>query len=529
MSRSTNRPGGKKAFFAIFPLRRFGPIAFCCAIIVWLTCACAVERAEAGGQLELTVLDAETGKPVPCRIHLTGPRDNARKIPGAPFWHDHCAIPGKVLLKLPNGDYEFVIERGLEYLWRKGNFTIENHADDSHSVELRRFVDMSSYGWFSGDLDVRRPAADMELLIEADDLHVAEVITWQNDKHSWGKKPPAQPLVRFDGDRCYHLLAGALTRSGTEVLLLNSPTLPADPPGRDDRRPLMIFLLQARESADVWIDASRPYWWDLPVLAATGQIDSVQVAGGNIRRADTINHESGGRPRDRLRYPDPRGNARWAQHIYYQLLECGLRVPPSAGSGSGDSPNPIGYNRAYVHVDGEFTYEKWWEGLRAGRVVVTNGPLLRPSVNGKLPGHMFRAAEGAEFELEIGLTLSTCDPISYLEIVKNGQVEHSVSFDQYAKKGRLPSLKFTASGWFLVRAVTDRPDTYRFAMTGPYYVEIGGKRRISRSAVQFFIDWIGELAGRDEPADSPAKRETLEWRRQALDYWKKLLSRANAD
>ncbi|NLF10069.1 MAG: CehA/McbA family metallohydrolase, partial [Pirellulaceae bacterium] len=257
--------------------------------------------------------------------------------------------------------------------------------------------------------------------------------------------------------------------------------------------------------------------------------DSIQVAGGNIRREETIKHESDGRPRDRLRYPDPWGNARWGQHIYYQLLEAGLRVPPTAGSGSGEAPNPIGYNRVYVRLDGEFSGEKWWEGLRAGRVFVTNGPLLKPSVNGQLPGHVFRGDEGSTIELEIGLTFSTRDPISYLEIVKNGQVEHSIPFAQYAKGGRLPDLKFDASGWFLVRAVTDLPNTYRFAMTGPYYVEIGGKPRISRAAVQFFIDWVYQRAAAIEIADPQQKREVLDWHRRARDFWRELLSRANAD
>lgn len=491
--------------------------------------ALAGQRLPAAGQLELIVVDKDTGRPIPCRMHLTGPKKNIRKVPKAPFWHDHCAIPGKVLLKLPNGNYEFVLERGLEYLWRKGHFTIEHLADDSKRVELRRFVDMSADGWWSGDLDVRRRTRDIELLMEADDLHVAEVITWRNDKNEWKNKPPEKPLVCFDENRYYHLLAGVLTRSGTELLLLNSPTLLNPPGGKGEYPPMMNFLLKAREAADIWIDANRPYWWDLPMLVATGQIDSIEVAGGNIHRNRAINHESGGRPRDRMRYPDPWGNARWAQHIYFQLLECGLRIPPTAGSGSGQSPNPVGYNRVYVHVEGPLSYEKWWDGLRAGRVFVTNGPLLKPSIRGKLPGHVFRAEEGAELELEIGLTFSTRDPISYLEIIKNGRVEHSVPFDKYSKGGRLPNVTFDRSGWFLIRAVTDLPKTYRFAMTGPYYVEIGRQRRISRDAVQFFIDWVYERARRIDLTDPRQKREVLQWHRQARDFWKELFTRANAE
>ena len=62
--------------------------------------------------------------------------------------------------------------------------------------------------------------------------------------------------------------------------------------------------------------------------------------------------------------------------MYFKLLDCGLRIPPTAGSGSGVSPNPAGYNRVYVHLDGSFDYQQWWKSLKAGQVVVTNGPLL---------------------------------------------------------------------------------------------------------------------------------------------------------
>jgi len=488
----------------------------------------------AQGQLELTIIDKDTGKPIACRMHLIDPKKRPRKAGRLPFWHDHFVVPGKVLLKLPVGNYQFVLERGPEYLDRSGYFTINHFADDSKQVELRRFVDMSADGWWSGDLDVRRPASDIELLMEADDLHVVEVIGWRNDKKSSGNSPVKNPpwkdmLVRFDGDRYYHLLGGASVRPGTELLLFHLTERPKMPGAKSEYPPAVKFLLDAREKSDIWVDASKPFWWDLPMLVAAGQIDSIGIAHSHICRDTVIPNEAGGRPRDRVRYPNPWGNAQWSQHIYFQLLECGLRIPPTAGSGSGKSPNPVGYNRVYVHVEGALTYEKWWEELRAGRVFITNGPLLKPSVEGELPGHVFQAEEGSTLELEIGLTLSTRKPISYLEIMKNGKVEHSIPFDIYAKSGRLPKLTFDQSGWFLVRAVTDLPKTYRFAMTGPYFVEIGYQRRISKRAAQFFLDWVYERARQIKLADEQQRREVLQWHRQARDFWQNVVSKANAE
>ena len=63
----------------------------------------------ATGQLELTVVDKDTGKPVACRMHLAGPNSNKpRRADKVPFWHDHFVLPGKMLLKLPLGNYTFV-------------------------------------------------------------------------------------------------------------------------------------------------------------------------------------------------------------------------------------------------------------------------------------------------------------------------------------------------------------------------------------------------------------------------------------
>jgi hypothetical protein len=262
---------------------------------------------------------------------------------------------------------------------------------------------------------------------------------------------------------------------------------------------------------------------------AAGQIDSIELAHSNICRDKTINDEGEGKPRDRKRYPSYNGNAEWSQEIYFRLLECGLRIPPSAGSGSGEAPNPVGYNRAYVHVDGPLSYEKWWQSLHAGQVFITNGPLMKPSVEGELPGHVFQAKAGSKVELEAALTFSTRDPITYLEIIKNGRVEHEVRFDEYSKTGKLPKLQFDRSGWFLIRAVTNTPKTYRFAMTGPYYVEIGYQPRISRSAALFFLDWVYERAKQIKLADPEQQKEVLQWHRQARDFWQDLLSKANAE
>jgi len=80
----------------------------------------------------------------------------------------------------------------------------------------------------------------------------------------------------------------------------------------------------------------------------------------------------------------------------------------------------------------------------------------------------------------------------------------------------------------LVRAVTGNPKTYRFASTGPWYVEIGD-RRISRKAAQFFFDWVYERARRIELPAGEQRDAVLKYHRAARDYWQQLLNEANAE
>ncbi|MEX2173551.1 MAG: CehA/McbA family metallohydrolase [Pirellulaceae bacterium] len=497
-----------------------------------------IQAAGNKGDLEVRVIDKVTGEPIAARMHLKDPRGRPVKPPKVPFWKDHFVFDGTILLELSPGAYTFELETGPEYRTQTGHFQMERGGKDTKTVEMSRFVNMKKEGWWSGDLHIHRPAADIELLMRAEDLHIGPVITWWNDQNLWKGKPlPKQPLVRFDGDRFYRLLAGEDEREGGALLYFNlDKPLPIAGSSREYPPPLK-FLEEARQTPGVHVDGEKPFWWDLPVWIAAGQIDSLGLANNHQQRDGMLDNEAWGKPRNSIRFPGAQGNGRWSQEIYYHLLNCGLRIPPSAGSASGVLPNPVGYNRVYVHCGEKLTWDAWWENLRRGRVVVTNGPMLRPQVfgpgapqEGALPGHVFQADKGATVELDIALNLATRDKIEYLEVVQDGKVVHEVRLDAWAdNKGHLPPVTFTKSGWMLVRAVTANPKTFRFASTGPYYVEIDYRRSVSKKSAQFFLDWVFERAGRIKLADGEQQKEVMEYHRRARDYWQKLAAEANAE
>jgi hypothetical protein len=488
--------------------------------------------AASGGEFELRAIDEETKQPLAVRMHLKDPQGKPVKPAKLLYWHDHFILPGKAVLELRPGRYTFEMERGPEYRIRTGSFEIRRGDADSREVPMQRFVDMKKEGWWSGDLHIHRPPGEIELLMSAEDLHVAPVITWWNATNAWSTaKIPPTLVTGFDQDRFYHVMAGEDERAGGALLYFNLDQ-PLPIAAAEKESPSSCeFLALAGENPNAHIDVEKPFWWDMPAWIASGQVDSIGLCNNHMQRDKMLDNEAWGKPRDRLAFPEPHGNGLWSQAIYYRLLDCGLRIPPSAGSASGVLPNPVGYNRVYVYCGQQLTYDTWWKNLRAGQVVVTNGPLIRdPRLNDELPGHVFQADAGQTVQLQATLNLSIREPVDYLEVVQDGAVVHQVRLQDWAQAGgRLPLVEFDQSGWILVRAVTGNPKTYRFASTGPWYVEIGGQRRISRKAAKFFYDWVYERARGIELPAGENRDAVLKYHRIARDYWQDLLNRATAD
>ena len=503
--------------------------------VFWAVCPNTTRTLQAAreGRVTLRAVEQPSGQVIPVRMHLRDRRGRPVRPPRVPFWHDHFVFNGELTLELKPGRYQFEMERGPEYRTLRGEFTISRNSGDTHDLEMRRFVDMKKEGWRSGDLHVQRKLKDVELLMRAEDLHIAPVISWWNENNLWKDRDvPDPPLVRFDNHRYFRPLAGKDARQAGTLLFFNL-SQPLELPGSRARFPEfptpLTYLQSARNFPHAHVDIEKPFWWDVPLWITTGRVDSIGLLNNHMGRRTQIPNEAWGKPRDKLLYPNPHGNGRWSQHIYYQILNCGLRIPPSAGSASGVSPNPLGYNRVYVYCGKQLTWRRWWDGLRAGRVIVTNGPLLRPRVNGQLPGHIFQATAGETVRLQTSLKLSLRDKVDYLEVVKNGKVEHEVRLDQYARSGgRLPELEFHESGWMLIRAVSNYGPSYRLGSSGPYYVEIGKRPRISRQAAQFFLDWVQQRIANLESKELENAAAILSHQQQAERFWQTFVDQATA-
>ncbi len=509
----------------------------------WLLFALAFARgdrlfaATSGGTLTLKASDQETKEPLAARLEL---RDNrGRPVRTRPeeaiVVADSIYFDGIVTVRLAPGHYTFLAEVGPEFITRSGNLTVEPNSEGTQELPFERKVNMHKEGWWAGDLDVQLRAKDLPMVMKARVVDFVPVTTTVNDH---GKCRELKPAARVRSAKAavqrtsqlFGPWAAADCRRGNCLLAVSLEKLPDVCHWKADDSSLASA--EAAHEAGTCV-AMTPYSWDLPLWVASHKLDAVDVINRHSQLNAAIDNEADGRPRQRIEFSGKSGNGRYAEAIYHHLLNCGLRIPPAAGSGAGATmggrsiSSPLGTNRVYVRCGETYTRESWMEGLRAGQVSVTNGPLLRVKVEGQPPGHVFQLESGEkrEFQLALNLAFYEATQVEYLEIVKNGQAIHQIRVDEFAKMGgRLPSVPFDSSGWFLVRAVTNNSNVYQFATTGPYYVEANYQPRISRASVQYFLNWLDDAAKKF--TGNAAVLADIEASRP---FWKELLTKANAD
>ena len=213
--------------------------------------------------------------------------------------------------------------------------------------------------------------------------------------------------------------------------------------------------------------------------------------------------------------------------ITSSIAVCAFRRQPAVRQAC--CPTRSGYNRVYVYLGSDFSYEQWWRDCAPAAPLSRTAPLAVQSQR-EWPGHVFTASEGQELTIQLTSCRGHADANCLLEIIKNGQIARAVPFEEWRKSGSLGALHFKESGWFLVRAITDNPKTFRFASTAPYYVEIGKtKSRVSKTSAMFFLDWVRERSKRVKLDDATQREEVLKYHTMAEKFWLEKVAQANAD
>jgi hypothetical protein len=333
----------------------------------------------------------------------------------------------------------------------------------------------------------------MPVLMLAEDLNVAPTISdWVWDDRQLSNAPQTEDAIRkVDATHVYSVLDKEVERlkSGPGAVDLLGLRKPVVFDGYLLHPPNDVFARQAHEQGG-WVDAEKIVWRDAAALVALGHVDFAGLVYNHFNRQDveTETDAWGMIPKWRPEFKNPAGMPLWAMEVYYRFLNCGFRLPVSAGTASGVKAAPPGYNRVYVRPAGEFSYFEWFRALKQGRSFATNGPMLFLTVDGEEPGSFLRVEKGRSRRIRIRAEASSLGEMDRLEVIFKGRTMRTIR-----GSGKLVA-DFTAdieeTGWFAARAF-EKPDrTVRFAHTSPSYVEVAGDAGIVREDAEFFIDWI---------------------------------------
>jgi hypothetical protein len=245
--------------------------------------------------LSITTTNAE-GESIPVRIHLKGPDGEAvRSANNAPFWGDHISSPGTALFNVTAGTYKLTVEHGPEWSSESSVVQIADGltATNIH-VSLKRIANLAAEGWWSGETHIHRPIEQVELLMEAEDLHFGQVLTWWNRNNPWLSNPLPSPLnIQFDGDRFAHLIGGEDERDGGALLFFNL-SKSIDVTAGQQHYPSSLVFANEVKAAGGWIDIEKPFWWDVPMWIANGIGDSIGIANNHHYRHAMLETEAWG-------------------------------------------------------------------------------------------------------------------------------------------------------------------------------------------------------------------------------------------
>ncbi|MDG2222112.1 MAG: hypothetical protein P8L85_12085 [Rubripirellula sp.] len=495
-------------------------------LLLSTSCVCAVE-----GTLTVTVTEESNGQETITRMELVraSKPDKAMPVRKTVPAGIGVVLDRRVEVALPASAYQFRLIRGPEYRIITGNFTLDKTSLDEHDVALPRMINMLEHGWTSGDCCVPTSPFSLPLRMASEDLHVAAALGHQQPKPIAGRKSdePLQGEPHWIREDVSHL-GGLAVYGSSEALEANEGSLPVQ------------MLVQAAREDQLRVAVENPFAWALPVWLASGQVDGYFLLGDWLRLDRKVTRLPDSRGIEGLSLGGGTALGRWAERIYWNLLNAGLRIPPMAGSGDNAGKNPIGYNRMYVAmpnlsdeddplaVTRVTSPEQWWDAAWKGQSLITNGPLMRPKLAGKMPGHVFNASRGEVLQLQPELALSVRDPVEYLEVILNGQVFYSARLDEFARAGgRIPLLEIKESSWVTIRVVTLVEDHFRAASTAPWYIDFDYQPRIKRTAVEFFQRWLSDYEQKLKQMPPQQMQAHVPFVRSARNFWSERLSRSD--
>ncbi len=350
-------------------------------------------------ELTLHVRD-ETGAPTTAaftfrdRAERVYPSQARRLAPDFSFHPQVYRADGEKL-RLPDGDYTVLFERGPESIAEKR--VVKVNADTRElAFDVKRWIDPAKLGWWSGDHHIHAAgcahytnptegvhAPDMARHCIGEDVKVGANLTWgpcfDYQKQFFSGKEDAVSkwpyLLRYDVE-----VSGFGSHKSGHLCLLRLRDQMY--PGGDSSAhwpTLGLSTLRWAKKQGALVGPAHSGWGlRLPDNTLPNYtVPPFDGIGANEYIVDVTHELEGpdgklGPAVDFMSTVDT--PAIWELNIWYHTLNAGFRTRIS---GETDFPciygERVGLGRSYVKLDGKLTYDDWCEGIRAGRCYVGDG------------------------------------------------------------------------------------------------------------------------------------------------------------
>lgn len=447
----------------------------------------------------IRVIDKENNYRSPANTSyglILRPRANATR------WH---YVNGKFRIRAPSGKLAISIRRGLEYYPINEEIVLPPNETVRETFRLKRWANLEKEGWYSGDTHIHMLNPSSALFeMRAEDLRVGNVLIFNHlgktysQQYFKGEVDPisdSRHLVYYNEEyrnqQLGHVsllnLKRLITPLSTGGLAHPTPNILRysflEPSGRGLPKhgqpgspdfPLLLEVMRETHRQQGLVNWAhlRPAQREFPIDMVFGAIDT----------ADILTH---------TRLPE-------ALNLWYHLLNCGFRLPATAGTDRIGPEEAIGHQRVYVKLTVPFTYQSWINGLRKGQSFVTNGPMISLSVNGLGPGNELSFKKGKM--VRIKASAFSHRSFERLEVVVNGQPVYSTAARNGRKEANLiidhfvdKSLWITArcsGGWPEERSIWTHP---LFAHTNPVYVSYQGKQVEKSQSGCYLLEFLKPL------------------------------------
>jgi len=187
------------------------------------------------------------------------------------------------------------------------------------------------------------------------------------------------------------------------------------------------------------------------------------------------------------------GSNRASLTVLHHAWNNDFRITPVGGEDSISSlhwTKLVGSVRTYAYSK-TLDVTAWLDALKKGHTYMTTGPLLRFTIDGKIPGEEIRLpASGGAVTIEAAA--ASIAPLSKVVIHRNGQV-----FREVPAAGLKEQVQITESGWYSLYA--EGPEykwldaEYPQALTNTIRVYAGDAPIRNRASAEYFDRWIVKL------------------------------------